>query len=187
MTTGAVWLTKLVLAHLLTDFVFQPSGWVEDRSEKHFASARLYLHGLVTAIVACLFIGWAYWLVVSIILVTHIFIDGWKSYRPKKIRYFLIDQLLHLAVTAVCWGISGPDTAVIRDFIHRWNGYLHNWVMMPTRVLHMPVNGLELQSGSLSLSWCCKINIRPSDCWLRLKGLSASMKRTARRSRRSIW
>jgi hypothetical protein len=156
MMTGSVWLTKLVLAHLLTDFVFQPSSWVEDRNEKHFASGKLYLHGLVTAIVACLFIGWMYWPAVCIILVTHILIDGWKSYRPKKIRYFLIDQLLHLAVIAVCWGVSLQDMTVVRSLLHRWNGDLHNWVMLAAFVFVTSPAGILI--GQLTSQWSKRID-----------------------------
>jgi len=71
MITGALWLTKLMLSHLLTDFILQPTKWVEDRSKKHFASTKLYWHGLMTAALAYIFIGWAYWLVALIIFVTH--------------------------------------------------------------------------------------------------------------------
>lgn len=98
-----IWLIKLILAHLLTDFVLQPTSWIESRNKKHFQSVHLYLHGLVTALVALLFIGIHYWWVVLIILVTHIAIDGWKSYRPNETKYFLIDQCLHLAIIFVCW------------------------------------------------------------------------------------
>lgn len=99
------WLIKLILAHLLTDFVFQPTRWVESRNKKHFASARLYIHGLVTAVVALLLIGFSYWLIGLVILITHILIDGWKSYQPNEAKYFLIDQGLHLLVILVCWYI----------------------------------------------------------------------------------
>ena len=156
MMTGSVWLTKLVLAHLLTDFIFQPSSWVEDRNEKHFASGKLYLHGLVTAIVACLFIGWVYWPVVAIILVTHILIDGWKSYRPKKIRYFLIDQLLHLAVIVVCWGITWQDMTVVRSLIHGWNGDLHNWIMLAAFVFVTSPAGILI--GQMTSQWSKRID-----------------------------
>jgi hypothetical protein len=98
-----IWLIKLILAHLLTDFVLQPTSWIESRNKKHFGSVHLYLHGLVTALVGLLFIGFHYWWVVLIILVTHIAIDGWKSYRPNETKYFLIDQCLHLFVILVCW------------------------------------------------------------------------------------
>jgi hypothetical protein len=103
MDTYIIWLTKLVLAHLLTDFIFQPASWVEDRNKKHFASGYLYLHGFITALAALIFVGWQYWITILIILVTHILIDGWKSYRPDKTKYFLIDQVLHLVVILSCW------------------------------------------------------------------------------------
>jgi len=98
-----IWLIKLILAHLLTDFVLQPAGWIESRNKKHFQSAYLYIHGFVTAIIALLLIGFHYWWVAIIVLVTHILIDGWKSYRPIETKYFLIDQCLHLIVILVCW------------------------------------------------------------------------------------
>ena len=90
------WLTKLVLAHLLTDFVLQPSSWIRSRNSRHFSSPHLYLHGIVTAAVALLLIGYIYWKAVLAILATHILIDGWKSYQEDKPKYFLIDQALQL-------------------------------------------------------------------------------------------
>ncbi|HLZ86558.1 MAG TPA: DUF3307 domain-containing protein, partial [Puia sp.] len=61
MMPSHLWLTKLILSHLLTDFVLQPSSWVEDRGKKHFASRKLYLHALITAGLAFILIGWQYW------------------------------------------------------------------------------------------------------------------------------
>src|ERR1700722_7487585 len=130
MITGTVWLTKLLTAHLLTDFVLQPASWVADRKQKHFASWKLYWHVLLTAAVAYLLIGWSYWLVALVILVSHLLIDGWKSYRPERIRYFLTDQLLHLAVTAGCWWFSFPNEAVLGEIAHRWSGETHHWVVV---------------------------------------------------------
>ena len=113
-----IWLIKLILAHLLTDFVFQPGHWIESRNKKHFQSPYLYLHGLITAVTALLLVGIRYWWVVLIILVTHILIDGWKSYRPIKTKYFLIDQCLHLLVLLVCWYFIFLNT---EDLIAAWD------------------------------------------------------------------
>ena len=106
MDTYIIWLVKLVLAHLLTDFVLQPTSWIRGRNQKHFASPYLYLHGLVTALVALLLLGIQYWLTAVVILVTHILIDGWKSMQKEEIRYFVIDQLLHLGVIFICWYVN---------------------------------------------------------------------------------
>src|SRR5437868_15471370 len=98
-----IWLVKLILAHLLTDFVLQRTSWVSDKKQRHFSSGFLYLHTFITAAVALLFIGWNYWLIAIVIFVTHTLIDGWKSYKPDESKYFLIDQLLHLLVIVICW------------------------------------------------------------------------------------
>src|SRR5450631_2140496 len=81
MEIQTIWLLKLILSHLVTDFVLQPKKWVEKRNKLHFETKYLYLHGLVTAAVSYLFIGWHYWVIALIILISHILIDGWKSYR----------------------------------------------------------------------------------------------------------
>lgn len=156
MITGSVWLTKLLLAHLLTDFVLQPGSWVEDRKKKHFASGKLYVHGLLTAALAYIFIGWGYWLVALIILVTHVIIDGWKSYRPAKIRYFLIDQLLHLMVIAGCWWLSFRDPDIIRSLRRRLDTDPHSWVMLAAFVFVTSPAGILI--GQLTGQWSKKID-----------------------------
>ena len=103
MIIESVWLIKLLLAHLITDFILQPTSWVNDRNAKHYASGKLYLHGLITALLAWVMIGWQYWLVAIVILLTHIIIDCWKSYQKQSLPYFLIDQLLHFIVMIGCW------------------------------------------------------------------------------------
>lgn len=103
MTAAFIWLTKLILSHLITDFMLQPKSWVNERTAKHFASPKLYMHGLLTAAVAFIITGFQYWLIAIVILVTHILIDGWKSYQKQTATYFIADQLLHLLIIIACW------------------------------------------------------------------------------------
>jgi len=122
MTAAFIWLTKLILSHLLTDFILQPKSWVNSRMQKHFESPKLYLHGFVTALVALFLIGFQYWWVALIILLTHVLIDGWKSYQPQTARFFLIDQLLHLLVMLFCWYlvfISWKDVTEAWEALHK--------------------------------------------------------------------
>lgn len=97
------WLARLLLAHLVTDFILQPSAWVKNRKEFHFRSASLYYHCLLTAIIAWLLMGVKFWPVALVVFVTHLLIDGWKSYQKDEVSYFLIDQALHIAVILGCW------------------------------------------------------------------------------------
>ena len=103
MEEASLWLIKLILSHLLTDFILQPGKWIEKRKEKHFASIHLYMHGSLTALLAWIFIGWQYWGVALIILVSHILIDGWKSYQKENLFYFITDQVFHFIVIVSCW------------------------------------------------------------------------------------
>ena len=111
MDEQVIWLTKLILAHLLTDFVLQPLAWIESRNRLHFRSPHLYLHGALTAVVALLFIGFNHWLVALVIFISHTAIDGWKSYHGDKVKSFLIDQSLHLLIILGCWYVSFLNTA----------------------------------------------------------------------------
>jgi hypothetical protein len=102
------------------------------------------LHACVTAGFAVLFIGLHYWLVSFIILVTHFCIDGWKSYRPRRVIYFLIDQLLHFLVIVGCWIITFKQWGVWSDWWQRLNTDIHGWLLA---VSPMPVNGSESSRG----------------------------------------
>lgn len=153
------WLVKLILAHLVTDFILQPTSWIENRNKNHFRSPSLYAHGLVTAIAALLLIGIQYWWVVLIILVTHIAIDGWKSYRPNETKYFLIDQSLHLLVILSCWYFIFLDT----------NNLVAAWATVTTQNILVPVTAYVFVSfptgiliGQLTKKWRDQITDAPS-------------------------
>ena len=99
METSVIWVTKLVLAHLLSDFVLQPYSWIESRKKNHFRSPHLYLHIGVTVLAAFLLLGtFQYWKVILVIAITH----------------FLIDQALHFMVIGGCWYFSFWNLESIR-------------------------------------------------------------------------
>ncbi|HXB94844.1 MAG TPA: DUF3307 domain-containing protein [Puia sp.] len=155
MIPGSLWLTKLLLSHLLTDFVLQPAAWVEERQRKHFASGKLYLHVLLTAALAYLLIGWQYWMVAIILLITHLVIDGWKSYRPQTTAYFLIDQLLHLLVILGCWQLTFGDGEIF-ERLGRWmNDDRHHWIILTAFVFVTSPAGILI--GVLTDKWSKKI------------------------------
>jgi Protein of unknown function (DUF3307) len=129
MNIPATWLAKLILSHLLTDFLLQPGKWVRHRRGNHFASPYLYLHGLLTGVAAWAFLGLAYWWVAAIITVTHILIDGWKSYRPDKPFYFLLDQAFHIIVIIICWHLNFFTLSDLREAWVFTNQQTSFWIM----------------------------------------------------------
>lgn len=137
-----LWLIKLIFAHLMTDFVLQPKSWVRDRHDRHFGSPYLYIHGAVTALFAGWMIGSKHWHITVIIFVTHILIDGWKSYRKNTAGYFLIDQLLHLAVILGCWWFSFYDFAVLQQTVTQLLGDEHLWILLTAVVFLTGPSGI---------------------------------------------
>jgi hypothetical protein len=111
-------LLRLVVAHLLTDFVLQPAAWVNQKKQKKHRSAKLYLHVLVAGITAYLFSGlWDNWWLPLVIMVTHFFIDLWKLNRPENVRYFIIDQLLHILVIIIAWAALFYDLHTVWCYV----------------------------------------------------------------------
>ncbi|MGU3375155.1 DUF3307 domain-containing protein [Chryseobacterium sp. M5A1_1a] len=95
---------KLILAHLLGDFILQPNSWVADKENHKLKSKFLYFHILIHTILSLIFL-WdlQLWWVAVLVGVTHFIIDASKlsfqNVKTKK-RWFFIDQLLHILVIA---------------------------------------------------------------------------------------
>lgn len=155
MISGSIWLTKLVLAHLTSDFLLQPKSWVDNRTEKHFASKGLYLHGLVTGALAFLAMGFQHWPLAAFIMVTHTLIDGIKSYLPQKTSYFLLDQCMHLVVITGCWWWLYGDRQLIEQ-VHDYLGQTPAfWKTLTAFVFLTSPTGILI--GQLTRQWRDKI------------------------------
>lgn len=97
---------KLVLAHILGDFIFQPTKWVTDKRLKKHKSKYLYFHILVHVAFLLILLKFdlTYILGIIAIMVTHFFIDLLKlNYKNEKYAQeaFFIDQLFHLIVIGI--------------------------------------------------------------------------------------
>lgn len=97
-------LLRLLIAHLVTDFILQPKDWVADKNAKKFKSKKLLLHIIITTAVAYLFSGYyGNWNIPLTIFITHYVIDLLKIHLKDSFKYFIIDQLLHVAVIVILW------------------------------------------------------------------------------------
>lgn len=93
---------KLLLAHLIGDFILQPNTWVLDKENRVHRSQYLYLHTLLHGVLAFVIVGATDFFAYAIALaLLHGFIDFLKlRFQKKKTKrnWFIIDQLLHLVV-----------------------------------------------------------------------------------------
>lgn len=98
-------LLQLLLAHVLTDFVFQNTKMVKHKRNYKGKSWYLYAHSILAGVLSYVFLqDWGQVLVPIIIIVTHFFIDLWKLNQSKdNLKYFIIDQILHLLIITITW------------------------------------------------------------------------------------
>lgn len=106
---------KLLLAHILGDFVLQSDKAVQHKIEHKAASKYLYGHILIHAVLLGIFLGfgmtnaWIY----PTILISHYLIDLIKLQLHDKVnarKLFFYDQLAHIAVLFFCVFIIHPFT-----------------------------------------------------------------------------
>lgn len=92
--------TKLLLAHLIGDFILQPNKWVLDKELKKGKSIYLYLHTALHLVLMLLFVAEVDFIIYGILLaVSHGIIDFIKlKFQKKKTKriWFSVDQVLHL-------------------------------------------------------------------------------------------
>ncbi|MEX0313107.1 MAG: DUF3307 domain-containing protein [Allomuricauda sp.] len=92
---------KLILAHFLGDFVFQPVHWVDDKLEKKWKSKYLYWHIGVHLLALLLLLQFQHLGIIAIIIVSHYLIDLGKLTFTNEKNYrwlFALDQVLHIGV-----------------------------------------------------------------------------------------
>lgn len=99
--------TKLFLAHLVGDFIFQPTKWVIHKEANKIRSKYLYFHILVHFILTLILIwDWNSWKLALLIALSHYGIDMGKLYVApwikKKAISFFVDQVLHVMVLFAC-------------------------------------------------------------------------------------
>lgn len=108
-------LAKLVLAHLIGDFLLQPKRWVAQKEQKKAASWALYVHALIHGLlVVILFRDVSLWPYMLVYMISHLAIDAIRVYGQRQenhTTWFIADQIMHLAViVGLAWFMSGrPD------------------------------------------------------------------------------
>lgn len=98
-------LIQLLLAHILTDFVLQPTSWINHKRKHKGSSFLLIIHSLLAGALTLLFLQkWDLWYVALFISVTHYLIDWWKLVQPgDNLKFFVLDQLFHILVIVIAW------------------------------------------------------------------------------------
>lgn len=136
-----VLLIKLLLAHIISDFVLQTKSMVEQKS---WLSKDMLLHISIVFISTALFSG--LWIEAVFITITHYLIDAVKIQILKSkpnwlFKLFLADQFLHVAILLVFWTLHF-------ELFSKWkiiastslNNYHLNLLLLAYFVAVFPIN-----------------------------------------------
>lgn len=113
---------KLLLAHLLGDFVFQPTSWVADKKQNRIGSPFLYLHIAVHSLFLAIALQFntKYWLGFLCIIISHYLVDWIKLELQGKWKegyLFFADQVMHIAILLTVAGLYA-DIPVDWSFLY---------------------------------------------------------------------
>jgi hypothetical protein len=112
-------LVKLILAHLLGDFLLQPDSWVKAKKKKKLTAYQLYLHILIHfALIMLLVFDLTFWKWAVILAMVHLVIDVIKLYAVKEKtqrQYFFIDQGAHFLLIFSIWLIYQGNTFPLQN------------------------------------------------------------------------
>jgi hypothetical protein len=113
---------KILLAHLVGDFILQPLNWVSDKNKRKIRSPKLFLHTGVHAILLALVLEFnpVYWKGFIFIILSHLIIDLAKSWltgkRPGRELFFL-DQAAHILIIAMVASFYQPSEVTISSLL----------------------------------------------------------------------
>lgn len=99
-----VFLLKILLGHILGDFVLQPDSWVKNKEKHKIKSTYLYAHIAIHFVLLLTLLQFQiakYILPIIIITISHYLFDVLKLYiQNKKTKrvWFFIDQFLHISM-----------------------------------------------------------------------------------------
>lgn len=137
-------LYKLIIVHIIGDFIFQPTQWVKNKQEKKFKSLSLYSHSLIHALLVYVILGqWNNYLIPIIVFFSHIVIDGIKSQNHANLKSFLIDQISHLVVLLIIWDQLIVEKPIILELLSKTISNNQIWIIVLTYlVIIWPVSKL---------------------------------------------
>jgi hypothetical protein len=99
-------LFRLIAAYMITGWGFRLSFWKSLQSNKKWFSKQCLIQGAAAGLLIYLFAGsWGSIWLIFVIFISRVGIDGWK-YKEKNenaVLFFILKQVIHLLVIAVCW------------------------------------------------------------------------------------
>lgn len=105
-------LLRIIIAHLLADFVFQTNAMVKGKNEYGLRSKKFYIHVAIVGVTTYLLMAvWAYWWAALAIMVLHGGIDYVKIRIQRDNAWTYVgDQGLHFLSIFIVWQLITEES-----------------------------------------------------------------------------
>lgn len=100
---------KLLIAHLLGDFILPPWKSMKEKGRPVVASRRLWLHAFVHLVLAAAALaGSDFWYLAFVVSLSHFAGDAIRYYWQSKypLASLFVDQLFHVVVILMVWAVN---------------------------------------------------------------------------------
>lgn len=156
-------LIKLLIAHLLGDFLLQPKKWIKEKEKKTIKSPKLYFHILIHIVLTTVLL-WdiTLWPIIVTIGLSHLAIDALKlSLQKKKTKrlWFFADQALHILVIICSYYVFSENQFNVKNIVTESNLLLVLCLLfltVPTSIIMKTIfikwNIQKLDKGNKSLA-----------------------------------
>jgi len=150
-------LLRILIAHFLSDFIFQPNSFVKNKEKKGLKSPYFYIHILITFItVYVLLWNWNMWCIAVIVTGAHFALDIIKcQIKKQNIWIFLLDQFLHIVIIILVWLVFTKQFAQFAEVL--FNILKNNkfmWILLAYVFITFPISTLI---GYMTKKWSNEI------------------------------
>lgn len=162
----AIILIRLLIAHIIADFILQPSSWVEDKKNRGLLAKGFYKHIFIVGLCTIIAIGNNPFLMLVITL-THALIDyiTIRLDRTGALWWFIGDQVLHILVLVLCWLL------IIKGWTRMWEVIFSLYSSFPVVLICL---------GYIFCIWPCSYIIKIATSNLILQSQMGNIKRGGR-------
>ena len=103
-------LMKLLLSHLIADFLLQKDLSIKKKKEKKGSSRWLYMHDGVAGLLAYVFVAqWSELWILPVVALSHMAIDSVRYMKEDSLLWFSLDQMAHVLVMLLVWYFLLPS------------------------------------------------------------------------------
>jgi len=156
-------LLRLILAHLLADFVFQTNGMVKGKKEGGPFSTQFLGHLVIVAVLTYIFLAdWSNWWAPMVLAVVHGLIDWIKiKINNDTVGVYIADQVAHLASILILWLLLTQQSLVeiISRNTFEWNSNIQ-LIFIAYIIVTIP-SGILI--GYLTQSWQEQLSKKKKD------------------------